>query len=74
MNLAYCDKIAYVIRNSLIQSHRNGLDPELHIGPIGPIEMDLHPEKGYFMSTKKTMSVTDMNGKTYKVTVEEQND
>lgn len=73
MNLAYCDKIAYVIRNSLIQSHRNGLDPELHIGPVGPIEWDLDVG-GAFVSTKKTISVTDMNGKTYKVTVEEQND
>jgi hypothetical protein len=33
--------------------------------------MDLHPEEGYFMSTKKTIEVEDINGKVYLVTVEE---
>ena len=58
MMLAYCDKIAHVIRNSLLQSHKFGLDEEKHIGLVGPIEMDLHNEKGYFVSTKKTIEVT----------------
>ena len=69
--LAYCDKIADVVRNSLVQSHKLGFDPELHIGLVGPIEMDLHPVEGYFQSTKKTIEVTDMNGKLYRVIVEE---
>ena len=53
--LAYCDKIAHVIRNSLLQSHKFGFDKENHIGLVGPIEMDLHNEEGYFVSTKKTI-------------------
>ena len=69
--LAYCDKIAYVVRNALVQSHKLGLDEEQHIGLVGPIEMDLHPTEGYFQSTKKTLEVSDMNGKIYRVTIEE---
>ena len=45
MMLAYCDKIAHVIRNSLLQSHKFGLDEEKHIGLVEPIEMDLHSER-----------------------------
>ena len=33
--------------------------------------MDLHPTEGYFQSTKKVLTVHDMNGKAYVVTVEE---
>jgi len=72
--LAYCDKIAHIIRNSLVKSHSTGLDPEMHIGLVGPIEMDLHPEHGYFVSTKKVLTLSDCNGKMYKVTIEEKND
>ena len=65
--LAYCDKIADSIRKAMIKSDSDGI-----IGPVGPIKMDLHPVGGYFVSTKKTMMVWDMNGKAYSVTVEEQ--
>ena len=65
--LAYCDKIADSIRKAMIRS-----DPDGIIGPVGPIKMDLHPVGGYFVSTKKTMMVWDMNGKAYSVTIEEQ--
>jgi hypothetical protein len=65
--LAYCDKIADSIRRAMIKN-----DPDGIIGPVGPIKMDLHPVGGYFVSTKKTMMVWDMNGKAYSVTVEEQ--
>ena len=65
--LAYCDKIADSIRKAMIRS-----DPDGIIGPVGPIKMDLDPVGGYFVSTKKTMMVWDMNGKAYSVTVEEQ--
>jgi hypothetical protein len=64
--LAYCDKIASVIHKSLLDYDSDGI-----IGPVGQIEWDLHPEEGYFMSTKKTIEVSDTNGKTYRVTVEE---
>ena len=64
--LAYCDKIADTIRKSLLK-----YDPDDIIGLVYPIKMDLHPTEGYFVSTKKTIDVTDMNGKLYRVTVEE---
>ena len=66
MKLAYCDKIADSIRNALIKSDPTGI-----IGPVGPIEMDLCPIEGYFLSPKKVMKVWDMNGKAYTVTIEE---
>ena len=66
LKLAYCDKIADSIRTALIKSDPTGI-----IGPVGPVEMDLHPEEGYFISPKKMMKVWDMNGKAYTVTVEE---
>lgn len=64
--LAYCDKIADVIRKALLKH-----DEDHIIGLVGRIQMDLHPSEGYFQSTKKTIEVTDMNGKFYRVTVEE---
>ena len=64
--LAYCDKIADVIRKALLK-----YDEDHIIGLVGRIQMDLHPSEGYFQSTKKTIEVTDMNGKFYRVTVEE---
>lgn len=66
LKLAYCDKIADSIRKALIKS-----DPDGIIGPVGPIQMDLHPTEGYFISPKKMMTVHDMNGKAYIVTIEE---
>ena len=67
--LAYCDKIADVIRKSLLK-----YDADEIVGLVGPIKMDLHPTEGYFMSTKKTIVVSDMQGKQYQVTVEELNE
>lgn len=67
MKLAYCDRIAAAIREALIKS-----DPVGIIGPVGPIQSDLDPVGGWFVSPKKTMIVHDMNGKAYSVTVEEQ--
>ena len=66
--LAYCDYIADRIKKLL---DREIGDNDTLMQSTGPINMDLHPTEGYFMSTKKTMSVTDRNGKTYMVTVEE---
>lgn len=64
--LAYCDKIADIIRKALLK-----YDAEEVVGLVGPIKMDLHPIDGYFMSTKKTIRVIGMTGKAYLVTVEE---
>lgn len=64
--LAYCDKIADVIHSALKK-----YDPDQIIGLVDNVKWDLHPSKGYMLSTKKTIKVSDMSGKMYKVTVEE---
>lgn len=64
--LVYCDKIGDVIRKALVKYDEDGI-----IGLVGGMKYDLHPEEGYFLSTKKTIDLTDMNGKSYRVTVEE---
>jgi predicted cupin superfamily sugar epimerase len=46
-------------------------DNDTLIMGVGRPKMDLHPEGGYFVSTKKTIEVQDINGKKYLVTVEE---
>jgi hypothetical protein len=65
--LAYCDKIADTISKALKKQ-----DPDGIIAEVGRIQMDLHPEGGYFVSPKKLIIVHDMNGKAYSITVEEQ--
>jgi len=65
--LAYCDYIAHVISTAF----RND-KPENMIESVGSIEMDLHPTEGWFVSTKKTISMVDKNGKRYRVTIEEE--
>jgi hypothetical protein len=66
--LAYCDYIADRIKKLL---DREIGDNDTLMRSTGPINMDLHPTEGYFLSTKKTISVTDRNGKAYMVTIEE---
>jgi hypothetical protein len=62
-NIVYCDLIADHMRDSVVD--------RLFSWKAGSIQLDLHPQHGYFQSTKKTFSVTDPNGRSYKVTVEE---
>jgi len=66
INLAYCDKIASVIKDAL-----NGPDPDGIVAGCGKVHSDLHPDEGWLQSTKKSMTVMDKNGKFYQVTVEE---
>ena len=66
MMLEYCDYIAYLIRTGLIQQKPAS---DL-VAAIGPIQSDLHPQEGYFLSSKKIIDVRDANGRQYKVTVE----
>ena len=68
MKLAYCDYIADRIRGWLRNDILVGSD---YIKAVNSVKMDLHPTEGYFMSTKKTIEVIDMNDKKYRVTVEE---
>ena len=66
--LAYCDYIAALIREKLVG---DTTDYQTVIKDVSCVQMDLHPEEGYFMSTKKTIVVEDKGGKMYRVTVEE---
>ena len=70
--LAYCDKIADVIKKALIRE----IDAPVYandgiIRSSGPVQSDLHPEGGWFVSPKKVIQVWDRNGKAYAITVEE---
>ena len=64
--IAYCDYIAHTIKKTLVVS-----DEENMLSTVGSVKLDLHPEQGYFLSTKKTIEVVDKYGKQYKITVEE---
>ena len=68
INLAYCDYIAARL-HTLID--RELTDNQTMIESVSLPKMDLHPTEGYFMSTKKVLTVHDVNGKAYVITVEE---
>ena len=63
---AYCDYIADRIQRAL-----RACKPDPIIEEVGRIQSDLHPVRGYFISTKKTIEVVGRNGINYRVTVEE---
>jgi len=67
--LAYCDFIADRIRKGLLSSASDVFEP-VKLIDIGRVKYDLGPN-GEFASTKKTLNVVDMNGKSYIVTIEE---
>ena len=68
--IAYCDFIADRIKKALQSSIED--DVETYISEVGGIKSDLHPEGGWFVSPKKVVQVTDLNGKMYRVTIEEE--
>jgi len=63
MNLAYCDMIAYAIKDNVAKVTDGAITS-------GPVDFDLAQE-GYMQSTTKFLVLTDFNGKQYKVTIEE---
>ena len=63
--IAYCDYIAHTIVDNLKAN-----DTERLLASVSRPQYDL-TETGGFASTKKTIMVSDRNGKNYKVTVEE---
>lgn len=63
--LSYCDYIANIIQRSLMQ-----FDQENLLDKIGRIRLDLDSE-GVFQTTVKTIDIVDMQGKAYRVTVQE---
>ena len=64
-HLAYCDYIATVVRRTMLVA-----DDQSLIDVVSGIHLDLDKD-GAFVSTKKTIHVTDMNGRKYRITVEE---
>lgn len=65
MKIAYCDYIAHIIRENLLIN-----DDESMIDEVGKIQYHLDDE-GAFASTMKTIDVLDMQGKQYRITVQE---
>lgn len=65
--MSYCDYLAHLIRTSLITSDR--LNEDL-IAEVNEIVFDID-ENGSFLSTKKTLDLTDIAGHKYTITIEE---
>lgn len=65
MKLAYCDYIAHLIQKNLI-----GLDSEKLLDAVGRIQFHLG-ENEEFASTMKSIDVLDMQGKAYRITIQE---
>ena len=68
--LVYCDYIADSIQ-IMLRREINDFEDTTILETVEGVKMDLHPTEGYFVSAKKTMKVTDKNGRAYLVTVEE---
>lgn len=67
--IAYCDFIADRIRKGLLNSMGDSLEP-VRLKDLSKVNYDL-TESGAFASTKKTLYVSDSNGKRYTITVQE---
>ena len=65
--LAYCDYFAKVINESL---KKDSAVSGSFVDSVGKVNWDLG-KNGEFLSTKKTMTVVDRNGKNYRVVIEE---
>lgn len=65
--LAYCDYIAH-----LIAGHIRHFDTQGILWNVGRPQLDLDQD-GAFASTTKTIEIQDLNGKKYRVTIEEIN-
>ena len=68
--MAYCDYIAHtIIRPAMLEDGHNECGGVIR--EVGHVQIDLDPVEGYMDSTTKTLDVVDMNGKKYRITVEE---
>lgn len=65
--LAYCDYIGFRVHKFLDEVTR-GIDT--YLAKVDKVEWDLD-EDGSFVSTTKTMVITDHAGKQYRLTIEE---
>lgn len=71
VKLAFCDLIADIVSRSVggFSSFINGRE-HVNFQTTMP-KPDLHPEEGYLLTTKKTVTVTDHQDKKYLITIEE---
>jgi len=67
MSFPICDYISHLIKKNLLDWDRK---LNQRIDGVGSIRFDL-TEEGVMRSTKKTISVVDINGRSYTITVEE---
>ena len=67
IKLAYCDFIADRVRKALVNDQWTMQDGENLIDNISNVQMDLHPTCGFLLSTAKSITVHDVNGKAYIV-------
>lgn len=65
VRLAYCDYIAKIISDNLLNQDKLHL-----IDRVGRVMFDLGPESE-FLSTTKTIDVIDFQDKQYRITVQE---
>jgi hypothetical protein len=67
-SLSYCDYIAHTVVKPALE-----VDAKEECGTlsgVGKINMDLAKE-GWMKTTKRTIEVTDVNGREYKITIED---
>jgi hypothetical protein len=70
MKLAYCDYLAHTVIRPALLADRDHHHEHRIVQEVSFVKMDL-AEEGYMVSTTKYINVTDVNGKMYKVTIEE---
>lgn len=64
---AFCDYIAHLIKKSLADTDRKD---KVLLDSVGSIRFDFD-EDGSMLSTTKFISVVDINGKTYTISIQE---
>lgn len=64
MKIAYCDYIAHLIYENLLS-----IDDSKLLDRVGRIKYD--SENDRFLSTMKTIDVTDCQNKQYRITIQE---
>jgi len=67
--LAYCDYIAHTLIKPALLKDAN--TPGGIMFDVGLVKMDLDPKAGYMVSTDKTIMATDVNGNSYRITIEQ---
>ena len=64
---AFCDYIAYLIKKSLADTDRK---EKVLLDSVGSVRFDFD-EDGSMLSTTKFISVVDINGKAYTISIQE---